>query len=428
MKLHFECNMGASGNMVMAALYELLPDKTAFIKKMKKLDLPGVTIKCTESTKCGITGTYISVLIEGVEEISEDVKVKHNHSYNHYHEHEHEFKRQREHSIDPGHSHHHDHSRRYGYKEILGLIQKLDLPGKVKVDATSVYKIIGEAESHVHGTSLDETHFHEVGSIDAVVDVVGCSLLMDMLGIKEVSASPVHVGFGMVRCEHGILPVPAPATAEILKNIPMYGGSIEGELCTPTGAALLKHFVTDFGKMPPMIVKKIGHGMGKKDFEEANCLRAFLYESTADTENQDYICEISCNLDDMTPEAIGAAFDVLLNNGALDVYTVPIMMKKNRPAVMLTCLCTEESHDTFVKLIIKHTSTLGVRTTMHYRTIMQRTNKTVQTEYGSIRLKQAQGLGITKMKPEYDDVMAASIANNVSFRTVYDAAIFNSQN
>jgi len=401
MKLHFECNMGASGNMFMAALYELLPDKTGFIKKMKKLGLPGVEIKCTEVVKCGIVGTHIAVIIEGASEISDDV-----HAGGHKH----------------GKADRHRHGRRYGYKEIIELISALDLPAKVKEDALGVYKILGSAEANVHGKPLDKIHFHEVGSLDAIVDVVGCSLLMDMLGVTDVSASPIHVGFGSVRCEHGIIPVPAPATAEILKEIPMYGGRIEGELCTPTGAALLRYFAADFGVMPPMVVKKIGHGMGTKDFEAANCLRAFLYEDTPNTANQDYICEISCNLDDMTPEAIGAAFDILLENGALDVYTIPITMKKNRPAVMLSCLCTEEAHDTLSKLMITHTSTLGVRTTMHSRTIMDRTIKTVRTDYGDIRVKQAQGHGLIKIKPEYDDVVEAAKKHNVPFQTVYNAA------
>jgi hypothetical protein len=319
------------------------------------------------------------------------------------------------------------------------LIGCLDLPDKVKDSAIGVYKIIGEAEAKVHGASLDEIHFHEVGSIDAVVDVVGCSLLVDMLGVTEITTSPVHVGFGMIRCEHGVLPVPAPATAEILSGIPMYSGQIEGELCTPTGAALLKYFSDGFGAMPPMIVEKIGYGMGTKDFEAANCLRAFFGKqenrppaSDANLSKTDEpspcldkqtVYEISCNLDDMTPEAIGAAFDVLLDNGALDVYTTSIMMKKNRPAVMLSCLCTEEAHDKLAMLMIKHTTTLGVRTVKYQRTILNRTTETVQTEYGDIRVKKAQGFGITKQKPEYEDVQKAAREHDVPFQTVYDEAV-----
>jgi len=398
--------MGASGNMVMAALYELLSDKSAFINKMQELNLPDVTIEYNESIKCGIKGTHISVKINDHEEISDDI---HRHEENdHSHDHDHD------------HGHHHNNGQRYGYKEIVDLINSLGLSKKVKANAVSVYKIIGEAEAKVHGTSIDKIHFHEVGSIDAIVDVVGCSLLIDILGVDDITASPVHVGFGMIRCEHGILPVPAPATAEILKDIPMYSGRIEGELCTPTGAALIKHLATSFGGMPQGVVSNIGYGMGTKDFEAANCLRAFLYEDMPDEvkEGNSSVFEITCNLDDMTPEAVGAAFDVLLENGALDVYTTPIMMKKNRPAIMLSCLCTEKNHDSLVKLILTHTTSLGVRTQRFNRITMERRLETVKTKYGDIRVKRAEGFGITKAKPEYDDVLTAAKKFNIPFDTI----------
>ena len=403
MKLFLQCLMGASGNMFMAALYELLPDKTMFNDKMEQLAFPGVVIEYSESVKCGIKGTHISVKISGDEEISDDV---------HAHDHHHEHKNNHRHKCS---------SQRYGYNEIVEIITGLDLTEKVKCDAINVYKIIGEAEAKVHGLSLDEIHFHEVGSIDAIVDVVGSSLLIDMLGVTETTASPIHVGFGMVRCEHGILPVPAPATAEILKGIPIYSGHIEGELCTPTGAALLKYFTSSFGDIPHLTVNKIGYGMGTKDFEAANCLRAFLYEDTQD-KNINSIIEISCNLDDMTPEAIGAVFDILLENGALDVYTTPVMMKKNRPAVKLSCLCNKKACDPLTKLILKHTTTLGVRMIKHRRKILKKEIKTVKTIYGDIRIKHAAGFGIKKCKPEYDDISKAAKEHGVPFQTVHDAA------
>jgi len=328
--------MGASGDMLMAALYELLPDKGAFRKKMRRLNLPGVTLDYSASTKCGITGTHISVRVDGVEEKSEDVKRGDGPSALRIP------KRGKrgdgssalrvEQKSLPLDSHHAFH-----FEEIIDLIHSLDLPDNVSDNAISVYNILGEAEAAVHGVSLNNVHLHEVGSLDAVADIVGCCLLMNMLGVTGITASQVHVGSGSVQCEHGILPVPAPATAEILKGVPVYGGRISGELCTPTGAALLKHFVSLFGEMPPMTVKKIGYGMGSKDFDTANCLRAFLCEDEApDKGNRDTVYEISCNLDDMTPEAIGATFDVFFENGALDVYATSIMMKKNRPAVMLS--------------------------------------------------------------------------------------------
>jgi len=418
--------MGASGNMVMAALYELLDDKKLFRNKMEQLNLPGVEIVYSEFVKCGITGTHVSVKISGVEEISEDEHdhhEHHDHEHDHTHEHDHHH---HNHDIDHDHHHHHD-NRKYSYNEILTLIQSLDLTDNIKNNATGVYKIIGQAEAKVHGTSIDEIHFHEVGSIDAIVDVVGCSILIDMLGIDEVTTSPIHVGFGKVRCEHGVLPVPAPATAEILQGIPIYSGRIEGELCTPTGAALLKQFTASFGQMPVMTVTKIGYGMGTKDFPAANCIRAYLYNDAPQYHPepvndliQDTVYEVSCNLDDMTPEAIGAAFEILLQNETLDVFTTPIMMKKSRPATMLSCLCRKEQINTITKLMIKHTTTLGVRIKECNRFIMNRTTETVQTKYGEINIKKADALGISKIKPEYDDIRSASIKHDIPVQTIYD--------
>ena len=439
MKLYLECNMGASGNMLMAALYELLPDKNSYRNKMEQLCLPGVTFEYTTATKCGITGTHIAVKVGGIEEISDDHKRKqgdgssalydqhHDNDYDHNH---HRTKQGdgssalKDQHQDNNYDHNHHHNgHRYGYEEILELIRGLVLPEKVKKDALGIYRIIGEAEAAVHGLPINEIHLHEIGSLDAVADVVGCSLLIDMLGVTEITASPVHVGYGSVRCEHGILPVPAPAATEILKGVPIYSGCIEGELCTPTGAALLKHFATRFESMPLMAVVRTGYGMGTKDFEAANCLRAFLSEKEgADSENSDVVCEISCNLDDMTPEAIGAAFDVLFENGALDVYATPIVMKKNRPAVMLACLCEEGKRDSIAQLMLENTTTIGVRITTCSRVLLDRSVETVLTGYGQIRVKRAHGFGMIKLKPEYDDVQAAAKKHAVPFATVYDAA------
>ena len=248
-----------------------------------------------------------------------------------------------------------------------------------------------------------------------------------MINADQILASPIHVGSGTVRCAHGILPVPAPATAHILSGVPIYGGAIRGELCTPTGAALLKHFVTKFCDMPTLTVEKVGYGMGNKDFEAANCIRAFLGETMG---NNDQIIELVCNLDDMTPEAIGFALEILLENGALDVFCTPIQMKKNRPAVMLTCLCKEKEKANLVSLILLHTTTLGIRERRCERNILQYQIQTISTRYGKIRIKTANGYGITKSKPEFDDVRKAAKEYNVSFESVFREAlhVFYQQN
>ena len=304
--------------------------------------------------------------------------------------------------------------------EIEALIQGLPVSDKVKKDALAVYGLIAEAESKAHGQPVDQIHFHEVGTMDAVADVVGVCLLMEAVGADRIVASPVHVGSGQVRCDHGILPVPAPATAHILRGVPTYGGQIRGELCTPTGAALLKYFVNSFGSMPVMQVERIGYGMGKKDFEAANCVRAML---GVDSANQDEIVELACNLDDMTAEAMGFAIDTLLEAGALDVYALPIQMKKNRPATMLCVLCRPADSERLSRLMLEHTTTLGVRSRRWERSILARGAGSVATEYGEIALKVAEGYGIKKCKPEYDSVAAAARAHGVPFETVARAAM-----
>ena len=241
-----------------------------------------------------------------------------------------------------------------------------------------------------------------------------------MLGVGEIDASPVHVGSGFVRCAHGMLPVPVPATAHILKGVPIYGGKIQGELCTPTGAALLKHFVRRFGDMAPMAVTGIGYGMGSKDFEAANCVRAFLCDRP---ESPDTIVELRCNLDDMTPEAVGFATELLMDSGALDVFTTPITMKKNRPAILLTCLCRPDDKNEMTRLIFEHTATLGIRYQSMKREVLDYTLYPVSTPYGDIRIKTAAGFGVVKEKPEYEDVRAAALRNGVSFSEVYAAAV-----
>lgn len=370
--LYIECNMGAAGDMLMSALSELIPDPDAFIARMNDLGLPGVRFFRQQSVKCGVKGTHISVVVREHEESD------------HHHDHD----------------HHHHHS---GLGDIRHIIDHIPASDWVRENAKKVYDVIAEAESTVHGVPVENIHFHEVGSLDAVADVVGVCTLMEMIGADRVVVSPVHVGSGHIRCMHGILPVPAPATAHILMGVPTYGGTIRGELCTPTGAALLRHFADKFGDMPVMAVKKIGYGMGSKDFECANCVRAMLGETSGESSE---VVEIACNLDDMTGEAIGFAAELLRKKGALDVYTVPIQMKKNRPGIMLCCLCKAEEQEKFAVLMLKHTTTIGVRCHRFERYTLEREFYTEETPGGSVRMKRSYGYGIEKVKPEFDDVAA----------------------
>jgi len=287
----------------------------------------------------------------------------------------------------------------------------LNLPEAVKKDVMEVYGLIAEAESHAHGMPVEQIHFHEVGTMDAVADVTAVCLLMRELGADEVVASPVHVGSGTVCCAHGVLPVPAPATALLLRGIPCYGGAIQSELCTPTGAALLRHFVNRFGAMPLMTPEKIGYGMGKKDFEQANCLRAILGESEGESET---IVQLQCNVDDMTGEALGFAMERLYEAGAAEVFTAAVGMKKCRPGVLLTALCHAEQREVVLKAMLRHTTTLGVREQNLRRHVLARRVETAETPLGTLRVKYAEGYGVTKRKWEYDDLARAARERGLS--------------
>lgn len=287
--------MGAAGDMLTAALLELLTEEqqVEFVEKMNNLGIPGVEVQKSTVSKCGINGTHVKVLVNGEEEGElmlhhhhhDEHEHEHAHAHEHEHSHEHTHEHEHEHEHVHGYTHEHDHGHahthsHHGMADIEHIVMHhLDIPENVKHDIMAVYGEIAEAESVAHGKPIDEIHFHEVGTMDAVADITAVCLLIDMIKPEKIIASPVHVGSGTVRCAHGILPVPAPATAYILRGVPIYGGKIKSELCTPTGAALLKHFVSSFGDMPIISLEKIGYGMGYKDFPQANCVRAFLGET-----------------------------------------------------------------------------------------------------------------------------------------------------
>ncbi len=392
--LYLDCSMGAAGDMLSAALIELFEDPSKIADKLNAIGIPDVCYSIEPSVKCGITGTHMTVTVNGTEE-NEHLHDHHHHDDDHDHDHDYD------HHHDHDHDHHHDHVH-HGMADIEHVVRDhLDLPTEVKEDVLKVFGLIAEAESHVHGVPVSEIHFHEVGTMDAVADVTAVCYMMHELKPEKVIASPIHVGSGQVKCAHGILPVPAPATAYILKGIPVYGGAIKSELCTPTGAAILKHFVTSFGDMPVMSVSAIGYGMGKKDFEAANCVRAMLGES-GDT--SDKVLELSCNVDDMTAEAIAYATEKLLEGGARDVYTVPIGMKKGRPGTLVCVLITPKDREKMVELIFRHTTTLGIREAELNRHILKREIENVETPFGTVRRKVSSGYGVTRTKYEYEDL------------------------
>ena len=407
--LYIDCGMGAAGDMLTAALLELHPDPDGFIEKLNSIGIPGVEFKRERVEKNGITGTLVSVLVQGEEEGSE---ISDHHEHHHEHEHEHQLTHVHSH-VHEGPSHSHN-----GMTDISHIIEDhLDLPENVKNDVLNVYGLIAEAESHVHGVPVTDIHFHEVGTMDAVADITAVCLLMNELAPDEVAASPIHVGSGHVKCAHGILPVPAPATAYILRGVPIYGGAVEGELCTPTGAAILKYFVTRFGEMPVMETEAIGYGMGKKNFTELNCVRVMLGK-TADL--TDTVCELSCNVDDMTAEEIGFAMERLFEGGAHDVFTIPVGMKKNRPGTLICVLCRPADRDRIIGLLYEHTSTIGIREKIMHRCVLDRKVAMQHTPYGDVRVKISEGYGVRRQKYEFDDIARIAKGRGIGFRAALD--------
>ncbi len=422
--LYLDCSMGAAGDMLTGALLELLDDREAFIRELNETGIPDVEFSAQESVKCGVTGTHIHVKVHGEEEDEhmhdhhhdEHEHHDHDHDEHHHHDHEHEeheHHHHHEHEHHHGHSHSHSHNSMHGIEHIVN--DHMNIPEKVRKDVLAVYRLIAEAESQVHGMPVEEIHFHEVGTMDAVADVTAVCMLMDRIAPDQIIASPVHVGSGTVRCAHGILPVPAPATALILKGVPIYGGQIKSELCTPTGAALLKHFVSRFESMPVLKIQKVGYGMGKKDFPQANCVRAILGEGADD---RDLVLELSCNVDDMTAEEIAFAQEMLMEAGARDVYTIAIGMKKGRPGTLIRVICTPDQRDMLVEKIFKYTTTLGVRQAETRRFILRRGLETLDTEYGPVRLKKSSGYGTVREKLEYEDISRIAREQDLSIYQV----------
>ena len=377
--LYLECSSGAAGDMLCASLLELLPEKEEFVKKLNSVFNPEIVFEAEKVNRNGVCGTHLHVIINGAEEGDE-----HNHS---------------------------DHSHRT-LAEIKSIINSLDVSQRVKNNAISVYKIICDAESRVHGMEVEEVHLHEVGALDAVADITAFCMLIEELGAERIIASPINIGFGSVKCAHGILPVPAPATAIILEGMPVYTNDISGELCTPTGGALLKSFTDEFRYMPNMKIEKTGYGFGKKELPVLNCVRSFIGESCGTNK----VNTLEFNIDDMTAEEIAFACEVLSESGAKDVYTSPIGMKKSRPGTKITVLCDTKDKEKMISLIFRHTTTLGIREAVFERYTLERSIENISTPYGDIRVKHSKGFGAENFKPEYEDVARIAKENNLTFR------------
>ncbi|OKZ48212.1 MAG: TIGR00299 family protein [Clostridiales bacterium 41_21_two_genomes] len=366
-KVYFECNMGAAGDMLCGALLDAVDKnkRAEIVEKINSVGFPNAKISAVDDVKRGLVGTKFNVYV----------------------------------TAQNAHSH-------TSISEVFEIINTLNFEECVKNDAKSIYKIIADAESAAHGISVADVHLHEVGMIDAIVDVVSFCFIKKELEIDKIYASPITVGYGSVKTAHGIMNVPAPATAAILADVPIKGGDIEDELCTPTGAAILKYFCTDFSVLGDFEYDCVGVGNGTKDFERANCVRAFVGNCDSDD-----VCELRCQIDDMTGEEMGYAINKLLALGALDAYVQNIVMKKSRPAFLLTVIVNRIDKSLFIRQIFKHTTTLGVRILECERYRLSREIK----EYEKVRVKRSSGFGTEKIKIEYDDIAKFADENNLSF-------------
>lgn len=372
--LYVQCASGIAGNMLAAALYELAPDRAAAEKAMRAALPEKAEMTLTPTERRGVLGTYLSLT-----------------------------------APDEGHVH-----RTLG--DVYAVIDSSAAPDAAKNRAKAVYARIARAEAQVHGTDETHVHFHEVGSLPAITGVLLSCLLFNTLAPDRTVFSAVNLGGGSVKCAHGTLPVPAPAVAELAKGMPAYGSDAETELCTVTGAALAAELADAFGNMPALFVRNTGCGAGKRDLPRANVLRAFVGEE-AEEETVALIC---CNLDDMTGEEIGFACERLMAEGALDVWTAPVQMKKGRPAYTLFCLCRSRDEDKFVGLVFRHTLTAGVRIHTAERRTLARQSEILTTPYGEMRFKTCRGYGAVRRKAEADDVARAALAHDLPFFYVSD--------
>ena len=412
-RLFLDCQMGIAGDMLTATLLGLVDNPEMWIEKLNQMGIPDVTYTLIPKEDKGLQGYRVAVTINGIEE-SEHHKGSHHdqhHTDHHHAHHEHgETDTHEDHSDHHIHSEYHVHGR--GLQGVMDIINSLSISDTCKQNAINVYQLVAEAEAKVHKSTVTQIHFHELGMLDATADIVAVCVLLEALKFDKIIISPIHVGTGTVHCAHGELPVPAPATMELLAGIPMYADyQIKGELCTPTGAALAKYFGTAFSHMPVMTPTKVSYGFGTKQFERPNCIRAFV-DIVNDLE--DTIIEMACNLDDMTPEEIGYAVEQLLLSPALDVFTTPIMMKKQRPSTMLTVLCKVDDIDTVRDLIFKHTTSLGIRYHRCERYILNRFAGDIDWEGNRIAFKTSSGFGVKRYKYEYDSLAAIAKQNDMS--------------
>ena len=420
--LYLECNSGISGDMTVGALLDLGADKQALTKALQSLGVDGYHLHFGRTRKCGLDAYDFDVHLENE---GHDHKWDHNHD--HTHDQDHEYDHNHDHDNDHSHSQGHDHSHKHdqsqihrNLQDIYTIIDRLDSNGRVKAMAKRMFDIVAEAESKAHGIPMEKVHFHEVGAIDSIVDIIGVAVCVDSLGVDEIVVSPLAEGYGSVRCQHGVIPVPVPATTNIVSahGLKLRLTDNEGEMVTPTGAAIAAALGTRKNLPSSFQILKTGLGAGKKDFKQANVLRAMLLLEEEEGAGEN-MWVLEANIDDCSGESFGFAMESLLEAGAADVWYTPVFMKKNRPAYMLSLICREEEISRMEDILFIQTTTIGVRRYPVARTILDRKKKKVMTEFGEADVKICTYKGRTFCYPEFESVRSICRQNGLDYQTVY---------
>ena len=408
--LYFDCSAGISGDMTLGALIDLGADKNAFLTELEKLHLEGYEIAFETTQRNAITATHVNVILTGQEQAHDHTHIhEHIHDHGHTHEHDHEHTHGHEHS----HDHEHGHFHR-SFRDIRQMIQNSELSKEVKDLSLRIFTRVARAEAKVHHKDMEEVQFHEVGAVDSIVDIVGSAILITMLKPDRICASVVQDGHGFVHCQHGMLSVPVPAVCEIFaeSDALIRQIDVDTELVTPTGAAIISELADSFGTMPVMTIDKIGWGAGTKILKIPNLLKVTLgYQETVSDNytEQDEIMVLETNLDDCTGEMLGAAMEILMENGALDAFYTPIFMKKNRPAWCLTVLARPEDTEKMERLIFLHTTTIGIRRHLDQRRILKREKAVVPTAYGELQVKRVVLEDGYRDYPEYESAKKLAV-------------------
>ena len=411
--LYFECNSGISGDMAVAALLDLGADKEALLKTLDSIPADGFRIKISDVVKNGIRCCDFNVILD------------HGHEN---HDHDTEYLFGHKHADEEEH-HHHEHRH---LSDIVEIIAKTELSENAKDLAEKIFRIVAESEAKAHAVPLEEVHFHEVGAVDSIVDIIAFAFCFDNLGIERVFIPELCEGHGEIRCQHGILPVPVPAVVNIAEKyaLPLRITGTHGELVTPTGAAIAAAVRTDETLPKEFKITKTGLGAGKRNYEKPSILRAFLIEFNEETvaaeekrESADEVTKLEANIDDSTGEELGFAMEQLFEAGALDVFYTPCFMKKNRPAYMLTVLCKNEDREKMEEIIFNQTTTIGIRRTRTERSVLTRETLLIDTPYGEVRIKLVNHNNRKRFAPEYEDVAGISRRTGISFGKIYNELV-----